>query len=101
MSRLDNGFDERTRIVREGREYLTAGTVKEVQLEARLAEYLHVLPTCREAALTRQEIAARLDVAPGTVTTYVSKLIEAGKVLSDVRPGRGSARVYWALEGAP
>jgi putative DNA primase/helicase len=99
MSRLDNGFDERTCIVREGRNYLTAGTVKEHELEARLAEYLAALPDCREAALTRQEIAARLDVALGTVSAYLGKLMEAGKVLSDTRPGRGNARLYWAPGG--
>ena len=54
MSRLDNGFDERTRIVREGREYMTSGTVKEMQLEAKLTEYMDVLPTSRDAAMTRQ-----------------------------------------------
>ena len=52
MSRLDNGFDERTRIVREGREYFTSGTVREMELEARLQEYLDVLPTSREDAMT-------------------------------------------------
>lgn len=99
MSRLDNGFDERTRIVREGREYLTAGTVKEMQLEAKLQEYMDALPTSRETAMTRQEIAAELDVATATVTTYVSKLIAAGKVSSETRPGRRSTRFYWAAEG--
>ncbi len=98
MSRLDNGFDERTRIVREGREYMTAGTVKEMQLETRLQEYMDVLPTSRETAITRQEIAAALDVGVGTVTTYVTKLIALGKVSADVKPGRGNTRVYWSRE---
>lgn len=100
MSRLDNGFDERTRIVREGREYMTSGTVKEAELEAKLREYLEVLPTSRAAALTRQEIAASLDVTPGTVTTYITKLIATGKVLSETRPGTGNAKLYWAAGGA-
>lgn len=99
MSRLDNGFDERTRIVREGREYMTAGTVKEMQLEAKLREYLDVLPTSRDAAMTRQEIAAAMDVATGTVSTYITKLIAAGKVFCETRPGRGSTRIYWAAGG--
>lgn len=100
MSRLDNGFDERTRIAREGREYLTAGTVKEMQLEARLQEYMAVLPTSRDDAMTRQEIANELEVTTGTVTTYVTKLIALGKVAADVKPGRGNTRIYWAREQA-
>jgi len=99
MSRLDNGFDERTRIVREGREYMTSGTVKEMELEARLKEYVDVLPTSRDGALTRQEIADALEVTPGTVSTYITKLIAAGKVLSETRPGTGNAKLYWAAGG--
>ena len=99
MSRLDNGFDERTRIVREGCEYMTTGTVREMELEAKLTEYLSILPGERAAALTRQEIAALLDVSTGTVTTYITKLIAAGKVLCETRPGQGNTRVYWAAGG--
>jgi len=100
MSRLDNGFDDRTRIAREGRQYMTAGTVKEMQLETRLQEYMDLLPTCREDAMTRQEIATKLEVTPGTVTSYITKLIAAGKVSSDVKLGRGNTRMYWAREQA-
>ena len=99
MSRLDNGFDERTRIVREGREYMTSGTVKEMELEARLREYLDVLPTNKDAAMTRQEIADALDVAPGSVTTHMAKLAAAGKVLCGTRSGKGGAKLYWAAGG--
>jgi len=99
MSRLDNGFDERTRIVREGREYFTAGTVKEMVLAAKLQEYLDVLPTDRDAAMTRQEIAAALDTSPSSVTIHLRKLAEAGEAHSATRPGRGNTRVYWAEAG--
>ena len=78
---------------------MTAGTVKEMKLEARLQEYVDVLPSSRDAAMTRQEIAGELDVGAGTVSTYIAKLIAAGKVLCDTRVGRGGARIYWAASG--
>jgi len=96
MSRLDNGFDERTRIVRQGREYLAAGTVKEAELKMKLDEYLGLLPTDQADAMTRREIAEALGVSSATVTTYLEKLLEAGQVLGATRPGRGNTRIYWA-----
>lgn len=96
MSRLDNGFDERTRIVRQGREYLVAGTVKGMELEMKLGEYLGLLPTDQAQAMTRREIAEALAVSPATVTTYLEKLLQTGQALSATRPGRGNTRIYWA-----
>ncbi len=95
MSRLSNGFDEQTRIVRKGLEYVTIGSAKEVALQAKIDEYIDLLPSTEDAAMTRGEIADALDVSAATVTTYLKAIENTGRLRVAERPGRGNAKVYW------
>jgi len=97
ISRDDNAFEERTRIVRDGLVYLTAGTAKELEVAAKHAELLAALPASQEAALSVAALAKELNVPGTTLREYLRRLEAEGRIGTLTLPGRGGPQGYWAL----
>lgn len=93
ISRLDNGFDEKTRITRDGCQYVTAGTLKEIEAERRLAEILDALPVSEADAITRQALQDATGMGKSVLAEHMKRLELENRVRW--RVGARNSRAYW------